>query len=174
MPQPDPAKAVKLLDSLLQFFGEHGEHWTRFTLDDGKGNRCLLGAIEYVHCKHRSTASGIADYIAAAIWPPRERGYSPARLATFNDRCKDFESIRAVIAEARALAQRDAERWPELIAAAKAAAAEKEEAAAAHKRQLLAELERERMIRHAAGDTRATYILCPRAPEPRTPERLAA
>jgi hypothetical protein len=62
---------------------------------------------------------------------------------------------------------------PEIIAAAKALAAQKEEAAAAHKRQLLAELERERMMRHAAGETRETYILCP-APEPRTPERLAA
>jgi hypothetical protein len=30
------------------------------------------------------------------------------------------------------------------------------------------------MVRHAKGDTSATYILCPRAPEPPTPERLAA
>jgi hypothetical protein len=62
-----------------------------------------------------------------------------------------------------------------MIAAAKAAKAadlEKQQAAA-RKRQLLAELERERMLRHAAGDTSATYILCPRAPES-TPERLAA
>jgi hypothetical protein len=42
------------------------------------------------------------------------------------------------------------------IAAADAAAAAKEEAAAARKRQLLAELEGERMARHAAGDTRET------------------
>jgi hypothetical protein len=39
----------------------------------------------------------------------------------------------------------------------------KQQAAAARKRQLLAELERERIVRHAAGDTGATYILCPRA-----------
>jgi hypothetical protein len=51
---------------------------------------------------------------------------------------------------------------------------EKEQAAAAHKRQLLAELERERMLRHAAGNISPTYILCPRPPEPRPPERLAA
>jgi len=52
---------------------------------------------------------------------------------------------------------------------------EKQEAAAARKRQLLAEVERERMVRLAAGDTSATYILCPRAPEQRTePQRLAA
>jgi hypothetical protein len=30
------------------------------------------------------------------------------------------------------------------------------------------------MVRLAPGDTRAAYILSPRVPEPRTPERLAA
>jgi hypothetical protein len=174
MLEPDPANCVHLLDCLLRFFGEHGEHWTRGTYDDGTGNRCLAGAVEYVECKHRSIGSGMTDYIVAAIWPGRERDYSIARVATFNDRCKGFEQIGAVIAKARALAQRDAERLPEIIAAAKALAAEKEQAAAAHKRQLLAELERERMMRHATGDTRETYILCPRAPEPLGPERLAA
>ena len=82
-----------------------------------------------------------------------------------------FEPIRAVIRKARALAQRDAERLPEIIAATDAAySAEKEFIAQGRKRQLLAEIERERL---AAGTP--TYILCPRAPEPRPePERLAA
>jgi hypothetical protein len=40
------------------------------------------------------------------------------------DPAKGFERIHAVIAKARALAQRDAERLPEIIAAAKALAAE--------------------------------------------------
>jgi hypothetical protein len=48
------------------------------------------------------------------------------------------------------------------------------EAAAARKRQLLAELECAGMARIAAGDTRETYVLCPRTPEAQTPERLAA
>ena len=91
MPQPDPAKAVKRLGSLLQFFGEDGQHSNRGRLDDGKGNRCLLlWRHPKIHVHDKGIAArrgGIADYIAAAIWPPRERGYSPARLATFNDRC---------------------------------------------------------------------------------------
>ena len=106
------------------------------------------------------------------------------RLMAFNDsRCKSFDELRAVLIKARiravrefchAAAQSNVERQAE-IAAAKAVAARKEEAAAARKRQLLAELARERMVRHAAGDKRKTYILCPRVPEPHTePQRLAA
>jgi hypothetical protein len=170
MLQPDPANCVDLLDCLLRSFGKHGEHWTRGTYHDGNGNRCLAGAVEYIECKHGSIGSGMASYIVAAIWPGQGRDYFIQRVVAFNDRCKGFERIRAVILKARALAQRDVERWAEIIAADK----DKAEAAAARKRQLLAELERERMVRHAAGDTRETYILCPRAPEPVTPERLAA
>jgi hypothetical protein len=60
----------------------------------------------------------------------------------------------------------------ESYAADNAADIRKQQAAARRKRQLLAELERGRIVRHAAGDTRETYILCPRAPEPDTePER---
>ena len=75
--------------------------------------------------------------------------------------CTLSEQLRAVIVKARKLAPRDLEgEYPD-IAAADATAAAKEEAAAARKGQLLAELEGERMARHAAGDTRETYILCP-------------
>jgi hypothetical protein len=51
----------------------------------------------------------------------------------------------------------------------------KQQAAEARKRQLLVEMERARMVRHASGDTRETYILCPRPPAPPAePQRLAA
>jgi hypothetical protein len=124
----------------------------------------------------------------ADLWAPqRPPLWSEAqlrdRLMAFNDaRCKSFAEVRAVLIKARiratceffrAAAPTSVETQAE-IAAAKAAAARKEEAAAARKRQLLAELARERMVRHAAGDKRKTFILCPRAPEPAPPERLAA
>jgi hypothetical protein len=173
MRQRDPFKAMRVLETIFRFY-EEGDHWTPGTRDDGKGKHCLVGAIE-LHCKHPGTVNDIIDYIGAAIWPHRQAEYySLDRLMTFNDRCSGSERICAVLARARALARRDVERQPE-IAAAKGVAAQKEEAAAARKRQLLAELERERMVRHAAGDTRETYILCPRVPEPHTePQRLAA
>ena len=169
---PDPANCVHLLDCLLRSFGKNGQHWTRFTYDDGNGKRCIAGAVDYIERKHRSLGSGVTDYLSAAIWPRRPGEWSLERVTSFNDRCNGFERIRAVILKARALAQRDAERLPHIIAAANAAySAEKEFIAQVRKRQLLAEIERERI---AAGTP--TYILCPRVvPEPRAePERLAA
>jgi hypothetical protein len=44
MPRRDPAKAVQVLDLLLGFFGDHGEHWLQHQLGDGTGNRYLVGA----------------------------------------------------------------------------------------------------------------------------------
>jgi hypothetical protein len=112
--------------------------------------------------------------LSAAIWPRQTPSYVPQHFMRFNDACQNFDELRAVIVKALALAQRDLEeKYPEIVAA-NALAAEKEEEAAARKRQLLAELERARMVRHAAGDTRATYILCPHVPERPAPERLAA
>jgi hypothetical protein len=168
--KPNPAKGVQALDSLLRFFGENGEHWIRGRLDDGNGNHCLVGAIDDLYCKQavpRGTRTGVGYYIGAVIGP--HRLLSRSGLITFNDLCKNFDELRAVILKARALAQRDIEQ-PETLAAD----LQKKEAAAVRRRQLLAELERARMVCHAAGDTGPTYILCPRVPDPGTPERLAA
>jgi hypothetical protein len=174
MRSPDPAQCVRLLDCLLRFFGKNGQHWTRFTYDDCNGNRCLAGAVDHIERKHRSLGSGMTDYLSAAIWPRRPREWRLERVVFFNDRCKGFERIRAAILKARALAQHDAERLPEIIAAADAAySAEKEFIAQTRKRQLLAEVERERMSPAARRITADTYILSPRAPEPE-PQRLAA
>jgi hypothetical protein len=38
------AKAVDMLDLLIEFFDD-GEHWIKGKLDDGAGNRCLVGAL---------------------------------------------------------------------------------------------------------------------------------
>ena len=47
MNQPDAAEAVRMLDLMLAFFGE-GEGWSQATLNDGRGGRCLLGALDYL------------------------------------------------------------------------------------------------------------------------------
>jgi hypothetical protein len=147
-------------------------------------------AIAYLRRKNRISGDDTSWHIYEAIRPrelpaPARSLWCEAqlrsRLMAFNDsRCNSFAELRAVLIKARiravreffrAAAQTDAERQAE-IAAVKAAGAQKEEAAAARKRQLLAELERERILRHAAGDTRETYILCPRPPEQGAPEQL--
>jgi len=46
MDYPDPAQAVRMLELMLAFFG-NGERWSRGTLNDGRGGRCLLGALQF-------------------------------------------------------------------------------------------------------------------------------
>jgi hypothetical protein len=170
MRQSDPAKAVQLLDLLTEFF-DGGKQWTKGRYEDGKGRRCLVGAINHVCGVHLELNRNNGEFYLHRALPAMPKPHV-APLVTFNDSRHHYREIAQLIENARALAQRDVERWPEIIAEAKAAAAEKEQAAAARKRQLLAELERERMVRHAAGDKRKTYILCPRPPA--EPQRLAA
>jgi len=108
MPQPDPAKAMQVLEAIYLFYGE-GEHWTRGVRHDPRGKHCLFGAIE-LHCQHPATMRAVVDYIGAAIWPRSDREYSPERLMTFNDRCSGTDRICDVLVRARELARRDMER----------------------------------------------------------------
>jgi hypothetical protein len=101
MPRRDPAKAVQVLDLLLGFFGDHGEHWLRHQLGDGTGNRCLVGALAYVRRHHGIKGDGAGHYLADAI---------PRRIATliaFNDDApEDFAVIRLIpLRRFRALAR---------------------------------------------------------------------
>ena len=47
----DPTKAVEVLDLLLKFFGD-GERWVKGRLSDRRGNRCLVGALDFVSSHH--------------------------------------------------------------------------------------------------------------------------
>jgi hypothetical protein len=139
----DTTEAVQMLELLLEYFAD-GRHWTRGRFYS-HGRHCLVGALNYLRREHR-VASGAARYfLEEAI--PRECG---RRLVYFNDhRCRSIAELRSVIVKARALALQEPER---------------ERAAAAVERWLLAEVERERAARTAAGDEGPTYILCPRTP----------
>ena len=51
MPEAEIAKAVQLLDLMLEFFADDG-HWTRGRYDDGNGGHCLVGAVLHLSRKH--------------------------------------------------------------------------------------------------------------------------
>jgi hypothetical protein len=146
MPQMDTAKAVQLLDLMLEFFAEDG-HWTRGSYDDGKGGHCLVGALLHLGREHRlPTAPAIALLQDAMPRPGLP-------LVHFNDRrCGSAAELRFVILKARRLAHDDVER---------------ERAAAAAKAWLLDQIRK----RRSAPATDITE----RAPrDPFAPERLAA
>jgi len=135
----DPAEAVEVLDLLLKFFGD-GERRTRGRLSDRRGNRCLVGALDFVS-SHRAMNGDaaeryLADEISAAA-PCNNRSWDGARfraslrralsggryrvsetvlrrdgLSDFNDGCKDFAELRMLILQARAAAMNDADSMP--------------------------------------------------------------
>jgi hypothetical protein len=100
----DTAKAVQLLDLMLDFFADDG-HWTRGSYDDGKGGHCLVGALLHLGRKHGlPTAPAIALLQDAMPRPGLP-------LVHFNDtRCGSAAELRSVILKARRLAYDDVER----------------------------------------------------------------
>ena len=144
MPEMDTAKAVQLLDLMLEFFADDG-HWTRGSYDDGKGGHCLVGALLHFGRTHRlPTAPAIALLQDAMPRPGLP-------LVHFNDtRCGSAGELRSVILKARRLADDHAEH---------------DRAAAAAKAWLLAQIGKKRSASRDITDT---------APKPLAPERLAA
>ena len=55
MPEAEIARAVQLLDLMLDFFAHDG-HWTRGSYDDGNGGHCLVSAL--LHLCRFSDAGG--------------------------------------------------------------------------------------------------------------------
>ena len=130
----DPAEAVEVLDRLLKFFGD-GERWVKGRLSDRRGNRCLVGALDFVSSHHAIESEGAERYLADEISAVRDcddagvdlarfraslcRALSGGRyrvsepvlrrdnLSDFNDACKDFSELRALILQARAAAMYD-------------------------------------------------------------------
>src|ERR1700737_846576 len=62
----DPAEAVELMDLLLKFFGD-GERWVKGRLSDRRGNRCLVGALDFVSSHHGMKGDGAERYLADEI-----------------------------------------------------------------------------------------------------------
>ena len=62
----DPAEAVEVLDLLLKFFGD-GERWVKGRLSDRRGNRCLVGALDFVSSRHAIESDAAERYLADEI-----------------------------------------------------------------------------------------------------------
>src|SRR5271169_4641904 len=146
MPDAEIAKAVQLLDLMLEFFANDG-HWARGRYDDGNGGHCLVGALLHLGRKHRLPTAPAITLLQDAMPQPG------LPLVHFNDtRCGSVAELRSVIVRACRLARDDAER---------------ERAAAAVKAWLLAQIEKKRAAR-------ASDVVETASDEPFAPERLAA
>jgi hypothetical protein len=153
MSEAKSGQAVQLLDLMLKFFADD-QRWIQRRYHDGGGRRCLVGAVQHFSARHPLPGARVMSLLEAAL-PQQQLG-----LIIFNDyHCSGVAELRSVILKARALALEHAEH---------------ERDAEALKRRLLAEIEQEQAARAAAGDSRETYILCPRSQDQTAPTRLAA
>jgi hypothetical protein len=104
MPEAEIAKAVQLLDLMLEFFADDG-HWTRGSYDDGNGGRCLVGALLHLSREHRLPMAPVKALLQDAMPRPG------LPLVHFNDtRCGSVAELRSVILRARRLVHDDTER----------------------------------------------------------------
>ena len=123
MPEAEIAKAVQLLDLMLEFFADDG-HWTRGRYDDGNGGHCLVGALMHLSREHRLPRAPAIALLQDAMPRPG------LPLVHFNDRCcGSVAELRSIILTARRLADDHAEQ---------------KRAAAATKTWLLAQIEKKR------------------------------
>ena len=108
MPEAETGRAVEVLDLLLEYFGEHGERWTRGDYHDGHGRRCLVGALKFLCCKYCVPSESAESFLHQAI----KHGLAHRRggLAYFNDLCRSFAELHSLILQARTLALRDRDR----------------------------------------------------------------
>jgi hypothetical protein len=146
MPEAEIAKAVQLLDLMLEFFADDG-HWARGCYDDGNGGHCLVGALLHLSRKHNLPRAPAVALLQDAMPRPG------LPLVHFNDtRCGSIAELRGIILKARSLAHDEVAR---------------ERAAAAVKTWLLAQIDKNR-----AAPAKDVAVTTP--DEPFVPERLAA
>src|SRR5215471_16417320 len=104
MPETEIAKAVRLLDLMLEFFADDA-HWTRGCYDDGNGGHCLVGALLHLSRKHHLPAAPAIALLQDATPRPG------LPLVHFNDSCcGSVAELRSIILKARRLADDHAEQ----------------------------------------------------------------
>ena len=110
MSEAETAKAVQLLDLMLEFFADDGR-WARGCYDDGNGGHCLVGALLHLGRKHRLPTAPVIALLQDAMPRPG------LPLVHFNDtRCGSAEEVRSIILKARCLAYHDVEREQAAVA----------------------------------------------------------
>jgi hypothetical protein len=89
-------------------FFDDGDRWIKGKLDDGAGNRSLVGALRDIWDGHNLHGAPTRIYLLKAMQRSPKTGWTG--LILFNDRCRDFGELREVILQARKLAIADIEK----------------------------------------------------------------
>lgn len=85
---------LAVLRGALDHFGD-GENWTQNRLHDGKGGRCIVGAMRRVRRTHGVRGDKTRHYLCLAL---RLRGYTdPDKIMAFDGECSEYESVWEVL-----------------------------------------------------------------------------
>jgi hypothetical protein len=95
------AKAVQMLDLLSEYF-DKGRHWIKDQFHDDHDNRCLISAMAHLRAITKLHGDPTSYYLREA--QPQWRYKT---IIAFNDECQSYDTMRALIARARALALAD-------------------------------------------------------------------
>jgi hypothetical protein len=113
-------ESVVVLNLLERLF-DRGNCWVQHQLDDGQGNRCLVGGLMFI----RSVRDGgdcAGKYLSRAI----SIAYGGGTLIEMNDGADSFAYVRSMIELARNLAQTDIRRHNQRVGGRRADRREKE------------------------------------------------
>jgi hypothetical protein len=105
MPRRDSAKAIAVLDAMLEFF-DGGRRWIRGN-PLREGQRCLISALLHVAGGDGSEYHDACHYLRSALASVRPdiSKVCDVDLIGYNDESQDYDEVRALIVHARALAQ---------------------------------------------------------------------
>jgi hypothetical protein len=96
-------ESAETLEHMQDYF-QDGENWTQGMYENANGARCLVGAANHVRVSSIDDAKHWLRLAIAEVMP------GAARIEDFNDGCRTFAEVAAVIERARQLAAQSSAR----------------------------------------------------------------
>jgi hypothetical protein len=100
-----PSAEVRVLDQALEVLGPKGEFWIQGENSDRRGNRCMLGAVNYARRKLGIKQDLTTIFIIRALCASNTCRDIPLYIESFNDHPgRTFDEVAGVLVHARNLA----------------------------------------------------------------------
>lgn len=96
---------IRIIDKVLEVLGPMGEYWLQWKSSDRRGNRCMLGAVNYARRKLGIKQDLTTLFIIRALCASNACRDIPLYIESYNDHPgRTFDEIAGVLVHARNLA----------------------------------------------------------------------